>query len=323
MIDRAEEFFRENAGTIIETTVSIFLVIVFLFIAHFILRRLIRRLLQTIVERAESSRARDAAATKRRADTMSATISWGVQVVLLFIGASLILGQLGFNVTALVAGLGIVGIGLGLGAQSLVKDVINGMFILLEDQYGVGDIVQVAGMSGVVEEINPRRTVLRDLDGAVHVVPNSAIIVATNYTQDYSRINLDIGIAYEEDVDEVIETINEVCRELAAAAPGDIVTPPAVLRVNDLADSGVIIKILGDVRIGTQWALMGELRRRIKVRFDQDGIEIPYPQRAVVEKHREPVLQQRLRNARASTEQIPQRSTASRPNIVDNDEPES
>jgi small conductance mechanosensitive channel len=187
-------------------------------------------------------------------------------------------------VTTLVAGFGIIGLGIGLGAQTLVKDVINGMFILVEDQYGVGDVVSIAGVTGVVEEINPRRTVLRDLDGNVHTVPNSAIGVATNMTQQFSRINLDVGVAYEENIDRVIEVINDVCTDLVADYSGDVITPPQVLRVNALADSGVVIKILGDVRIGTQWMLMGELRRRIKNRFDEEGIEIPYPHRTMVQK---------------------------------------
>lgn len=286
MVERAEEFLRNNASTIIETSISIVLVIVILIIAQLVLRRAIRRVLRTISERAESTRRRDAAAIRRRADTMAATVSWGIEIVLILLGASLILGQLGFNVTALAAGIGVVGIALGFGAQTLVKDVINGMFILLEDQFGVGDIVEIAGVAGVVEDINPRRTVLRDLDGNVHIIPNSAITVGTNMTQDYSRINLDVGVAYEEDIDRVIEVVNDVCRELAEAQAEDIVSPPEVLRVQALADSAVVLKILGDVRIGTQWALMGELRRRLKVRFDQEGIEIPYPQRAVTTKTR-------------------------------------
>jgi moderate conductance mechanosensitive channel len=286
VVERAEEFLRDNASTIIETSISIVLVIVILIIAQLVLRRAIRRVLRTISERAESTRRRDAAAIRRRADTMAATVSWGIEIVLILLGASLILGQLGFNVTALAAGIGVVGIALGFGAQTLVKDVINGMFILLEDQFGVGDIVEIAGVAGVVEDINPRRTVLRDLDGNVHIIPNSAITVGTNMTQDYSRINLDVGVAYEEDIDRVIEVVNDVCRELAEAQAEDIVSPPEVLRVQALADSAVVLKILGDVRIGTQWALMGELRRRLKVRFDQEGIEIPYPQRAVTTKTR-------------------------------------
>ncbi len=294
--DQVEEFITETAPAYVETAIAIGLVLVLLVIAHFVLKRLISRLMKRIIERAETTRRRDAETVKRRADTMSATIFWGVQIVLFFIGASLILGQLGFNVTALAAGLGVIGLGLGLGAQSLIRDVINGMFILLEEQYSIGDVVMIAGVDGVVEDINPRRTVIRDLNGSVHVVPNSAIIVATNYTQNYSRIHLDVNIALEEDTDDVIRVINEVCRELSEDRYTDIVSPPAVLRVNDLGPDGVVIKILGDVRIGTQWELMGELRRRLKNRFDREGIEVPYPKRSLLQGDREPVLPQHDRN---------------------------
>ncbi|MDZ7727281.1 MAG: mechanosensitive ion channel family protein [Dehalococcoidia bacterium] len=288
--DRVQEFWDNHQATILETTISIVAVVVLLIIVQLVLSRLIRRLIYGVVARAERTKRQDSVVVKRRADTMSSTITWALDIVLVLLGAALIFSELGFNVTAVVAGLGVIGLGLGLGAQTLVKDVVNGVFILIEDQYGVGDVVGVAGVVGVVEEINPRRTVVRDLDGVVHIVPNSAIVVASNYTSDFSRINLDIGVAYEEDINRVIEVINEVCEGLAQDLPGDIVSPPSVLRVNDLGDSGVIIKILGDVRIGTQWSMMGELRRRLKVRFDEEGIEIPYPQRALVTKEREPEI---------------------------------
>lgn len=289
-LSRLETFWENNQDEIIGTILSIVVIIAFLAIVQFVVRRLVSKALHTIVSRAESKRVRDAAAVKRRADTTASTVSWVLEIFLIFIGAAFILAELGINVTALVAGLGIVGIGLGMGAQTLVKDVINGLFILVEDQFGVGDVVEIAGVSGVVVEINPRRTVLRDLSGNVHTIPNSAIVVATNMTQDFSRINLDVGVAYEEDINHVIEVTNEVCAELAKEKPEDVLTVPAVLRVNDLGDSAVVVKIMGDVRIGTQWALMGELRRRLKVRFDEEGIEIPYPQQATTSKDRDPEI---------------------------------
>ena len=289
-LSRLTEFWENNQDQIVGTSISILVVLAFLFIIHLVVSRLLGRALRTIVARAESSKRRDAALVKRRADTTASTVSWVLQIFLMFLGAAIILAELGINVTALVAGLGIVGLGLGLGAQTLVKDVINGLFILVEDQFGVGDVVEIAGVSGVVVEINPRRTVLRDLSGNVHTIPNSAIVVSTNMTQDFSRINLDVGVAYEEDINHVIEVVNDVCAELAAAHAEDITAGPSVLRVNDLGDSSVVVKITGDVRIGTQWALMGELRRMLKVRFDEEGIEIPYPQRATVTKVREPEI---------------------------------
>jgi len=260
-------------------------------VVNLVLRRLISRLVRGVVAKAESSRRRDPAVVRRRADTMAATMAWVAQIFLLVLGTSLVLSEFGFDITAVAAGLGIAGLGLGLGAQSLVRDVINGMFILIEDQFGVGDVVQLSTtnghtISGAVEEVNPRRTVLRDLSGNVHVVPNSAIVVATNMTQDFSRINLDVAVAYEEDLEQVIAIINGECAGLAADFPDDILKQPSVLRVDDLAASGVTIKVTGDVRVGRQWDLTGVLRRRIKDRFDREEIEIPYPHQAMVMKRR-------------------------------------
>jgi small conductance mechanosensitive channel len=179
----------------------------------------------------------------------------------------------------MLAGLGIVGIAVGFGAQGLIRDIFSGIFILLEDQYRIGDVVNVAGIGGLVEEINLRRTVLRDLDGIVHSIPNGEIKVASNFTKGYSRVNLNISVAYGEDLDHVIEVINRVCKEMAEDPKWstDFVSMPQVLRVDKLGDSGIDIKILGDTKPIRQWDIMGELRLRLKRTFDEEGIEIPWP----------------------------------------------
>jgi len=216
---------------------------------------------------------------KQRANTMSSMlvkIGLGIIVILALIT---ILSELGVNITALLAGVGIIGIAIGFGAQSLIKDYISGIFILLEDQYDIGDVVRVAGIAGLVEEVGLRRTVLRDLDGIVHSIPNSEITTASNFTKGYSRVNLNISVAYGEDLDRVIKVINKVCQEMAED-PGwkaDILSTPQVLRVDNLGDSGIEIKILGDTMPIRQWAVMGELRLRLKRAFDAEGIEIPWP----------------------------------------------
>jgi small conductance mechanosensitive channel len=178
-----------------------------------------------------------------------------------------------------LAGLGVAGIAIGFGAQSLVRDLINGIFILLENQYGIGDVVTAAGISGLVEEVNLRRTILRDLDGIVHTIPNGEIRIASNFTKDYSRVNLNIPVAYGEDLDHVIAVINRIGKELAQdpAWQDLILKPPQVLRVDNFGDSGIEIKVLGDTRPIRQWDVMGELRRRLKKVFDEEGIEIPWP----------------------------------------------
>ena len=179
----------------------------------------------------------------------------------------------------MLAGLGVIGIAVGFGAQTLIKDYLSGLFIILEDPYDVGDVVRVGGIDGLVEEIGLRRTILRDLDGIVHSVPNSEIKTASNFTKGYSRVNLNISVAYGEDLDRVIKVINRVCKEMAEDPKwkADFVTTPQVLRVDNLGDSGIDIKILGDTKPIRQWDVMGELRLRLKRTFDAEEIEIPWP----------------------------------------------
>lgn len=217
--------------------------------------------------------------TEKRVNTLTAVfVSTGG--VLLIIGALFtILAEIGVNISAALAGLGVAGIAIGFGAQTLIRDLINGILILLEDQYRVGDVVQVAGIAGFVQEINLRRTVLRDFDGTVHSVPNGEIKVASNYTKEWARVNLNISVGYGEDLDHVIEVINRVGKELAEDpnwAPL-ILKAPQALRVDAFEDSGIAIKILGETKQMQQWAVTGELRLRLKKAFDEEGIEIPWP----------------------------------------------
>jgi len=216
---------------------------------------------------------------KKRCDTLSSVfINTGI-IVVAIIAILTILPEFGVNITAILAGFGIVAIAVGFGAQTLIKDLLAGVFILLEDQYRVGDVVKVADIAGMVEQIGLRRTVLRDLDGIVHSVANGEIQTASNYTKGYSRLNLNVSVAYGEDLDRVIEVINRVCKEMAEDPKWkrDFISTPQVLRVDNLGDSGIDIKILGDTKPLRQWELTGELRLRIKRTFDQEGIEIPWP----------------------------------------------
>jgi small conductance mechanosensitive channel len=216
---------------------------------------------------------------ERRAKTLTGLIIWIIAIVTGAIAFFLILGELGMDITPMLASAGVVGIALALGAQTIVKDFLGGIFILMEDQYNKGDVVKIAGISGEVEEVNLRRTVLRDLDGIVHTIPNSTITTASNYTRDLSRVNLDIPVAYGEDLDRVFEVINRVGKDLAADAYfGKLIkTPPRVLRVQKFADSAIEIRILGDVQPSMQWEVTGELRKRLKKAFDEERIEIPRP----------------------------------------------
>jgi len=215
----------------------------------------------------------------KRAGTLSSIVTAAAAILVSIIALSMILSELGIDIGPLLASAGIAGVALGFGAQSLIKDLLSGIFIMLEDQYNVGDVVKIAGVCGAVEEITFRRTTLRDLDGIVHNIPNGEIAVASNYTRDYARVNLDVPVAYGEDLDKVMAVIDKVGNAIAQDEHFKtlIKTPPKALRVNNFGDSGIDIKILGDVRPMHRWEVTGELRKRLKKAFDQEGIEIPWP----------------------------------------------
>ena len=262
----------------------ILLVLVLVLVADIALRVVIPHVIRPAVTRQMKGKPDEE--IEQRSHTLVAVLQGSGRFVLVVWALFTILPELGINVTPILASVGIAGIALGFGAQSLVKDVLSGLFILIENQYSKGDVVTVAGISGLVEEVGLRRTVLRDLDGIVHHVPNGQIAVASNFTQEWSRVNMNVSVAYGEDLDKVIEVINRVGHELAADAEFGplILTAPQVLRVEAFEDSGIAIKILGDTEPIRQWDVMGELRKRLKKAFDEEGIEIPLPHRVLVTK---------------------------------------
>ncbi|HEY4712396.1 MAG TPA: mechanosensitive ion channel family protein, partial [Dehalococcoidia bacterium] len=216
---------------------------------------------------------------EKRTNTLLSIFKGVGRVFIIIVTIVMILSEVGVPVAPVLAGFGIVGLAIGFGAQYLIKDLIAGTFILLENQYRVGDVARVADITGLVEEITLRKTVLRDLDGVVHHVPNGEIRVASNFTRHFARVNLDVSVAYNTDLDHAMSVINRVGKELAEDENwrNVIKSPPQVLRVNNLGSSGIDIKIIGDVKPMQQWAVMGELRLRLKKAFDAEGIEIPWP----------------------------------------------
>lgn len=237
----------------------------------------IPKVITTTVNRSKAGQTEDECV--KRTDTLSGVLTTTVQVIVLLVFGFMLLSEFGINIAPILAGFGIVGLAVGFGAQSLVKDIISGLFILIENQYRKGDVVKIADVAGLVEEINLRRTVLRDLDGIVHSVPNGEIRVASNLTKEWSRVNLNISVSYDTDLNKAIAVINRVGEELSKDpewAPF-IIKAPQALRVDNLGDSGIDIKILGDTKPVEQWKVMGELRLRLKKAFDEEGIEIPWP----------------------------------------------
>ena len=218
-------------------------------------------------------------AIKKRTDTLFSVVLGAGRLVITIVVIFMILSELDVPIAPALAGFGIAGVAIGFGAQYMIKDLIAGIFIILENQYRVGDWVMVADISGLVEEVHLRKTVLRDFDGTVHHVPNGEIRVASNYTRKFSRINLNISVAYDTDLDHAMDVINRVGDELAEDERwGKLIKgAPHALRVNNLGDSGIDIKIVGNVNPMQQWAVMGELRLRLKKAFDAEGIEIPWP----------------------------------------------
>ena len=260
----------------------IVLILVLAFVADLVVRVVVPRVIRPTVRRQMKDKPEEE--IEQRSHTLVAVLQGSGRFVLVIWALFTILPELGVNVTPVLASVGIAGIALGFGAQSLVKDVISGLFILIENQYSKGDVVTVAGISGLVEEVGLRRTVLRDLDGIVHHVPNGQIAVASNFTQEWSRVNMNVSVAYGEDLDKVFEVINRVGHELAADPEFGplILKAPQVLRVDAFEDSGIAVKILGDTEPIRQWDVMGELRKRLKKAFDEEGIEIPFPHRVQV-----------------------------------------
>lgn len=222
-------------------------------------------------------------AQTKRADTLTHVVRDVARVAVYAVGALLILSELGVHLGPLLAAAGIGGLAIGFGAQSLVRDVITGFFILLEDQIRVGDVVEIAGVGGFVEEVRMRTIRMRDLSGNFHVVPNGNIEKVKNYTYKFSYYLLDVGVAYREDVDEVMAVLKEVAEELRADPNfgPDIIEPLEMLGVDQFADSAVIIKCRIKTQPIKQWRVGRELNRRIKKTFDARGIEIPFPHRTI------------------------------------------
>ena len=241
-----------------------------------VLKKIIPPLINRVMSRPVQGESREG--LKRRADTLKG-VFLGLTKILIIVMVVLIVLSEYVSIGPLLAGLGIVGVAVGFGAQYLIRDLIAGVFVLMENQYRVGDVAKVADVTGLVEEVNLRKTVLRDLDGIVHHVPNGEIRVASNYSRHFARVNLDIGVSYGTDLDFAIEVINRVCQEMSEEEEWSKVlrTVPKVIRVNKLGDSGIDLKVVGEVKPLEQWNVMGQLRLRIKKEFDKEGIEIPWP----------------------------------------------
>jgi moderate conductance mechanosensitive channel len=221
---------------------------------------------------------------KKRMDTLDGLGVRAIQFFIIVIAALMVLGKLGFDIGPAVAGLGVIGIAVGFGAQTLVRDYVNGALILVENQFSIGDVVRLAGVAGSVEDFNLRRTTVRDMDGVVHTIPNGEIKVASNLTRVWARINQDVTVAYGTDIDRAIGVVDGVGEAMTEDPVWKrrILEPPRVERVEALGEYGVTLKILGSVVAPDQWAAGGEFRKRLLAALEANGIEIPRPQRVIL-----------------------------------------
>jgi small conductance mechanosensitive channel len=222
-------------------------------------------------------------AEKQREDTLIRIFIGATGIAIMAMAILMILQEAGIEIGPILAGAGIVGLALGFGGQYLIRDIISGLFIILENQYRIGDVVNINSTGGLVEDITLRMTTLRDLNGTVHHIPHGEVKIVSNLSKKFARVNLNIGVAYNSNLEQVINVINRIGSELASdpAYKDLILSPPRFLRVDDFADSAIIVKISGDTKPLKQWEITGELRKRIKIAFDKEGIEIPFPQRVV------------------------------------------
>ncbi|HAS10016.1 MAG TPA: mechanosensitive ion channel protein MscS [Acidimicrobiaceae bacterium] len=218
-----------------------------------------------------------------RAQTIGLVLKSTASIVIYSIAVITALAEVGINLAPLIAGAGIVGVALGFGAQSLVKDFLSGLFMLAEDQYGVGDVIDVGEAVGTVEVVNLRTTKLRGVDGTVWHVPNGEIRRVGNMSQQWARALLDVEVAYSTDLGKAEQVVKEVADKLWREDTWrvDILEEPEIWGIQTLGASGIAIRLVVKTQPGRQWAVSRELNRRIKDRFDEEGIEIPFPQQVM------------------------------------------
>ena len=244
--------------------------------------RLLRKGVDVVLARAEGD-PEDTADDDHRVLTLATVFQSVVKIALYVIAALLALDQIGVNTAPLLGSVAILGLAISFGSQNLVRDVVNGFFILLENQYAVGEVITVSGCTGTVERITIRSTWVRQANGDLHVLPNGSISTVTNNTRDWSRAIVHVGVGYGADLDQVEAVVNRVGQEMFADAAWQdaLAEAPAWVGVTELGDSAVVFRCQARVSPGNQWGVGRELNRRLKVALDTEGIEIPFPQRVV------------------------------------------
>lgn len=252
------------------------LLVALIFFSITIISRLINRLIDKTIRVEKKSLLMN----ERRANTLVSTLKRVIKYILVFIAIIISLELFNINTSSIIATAGIGGLAIGFGAQSLVKDIITGFFILLEDQYSVGDYIQTGDKDGIVEELGLRVTKLRAFSGELHIIPNSSIEIVTNKTRGAMRALVRVSISNEEDVDKVIEFLQRKCETLKGH--DSIVEGPTVLGVSDIGEYNVDLTIVAKTKPMEQWAIEREIRKMVAETLHEEGIKWPYPKRNII-----------------------------------------
>ncbi|TGY40035.1 mechanosensitive ion channel family protein [Clostridium sartagoforme] len=263
---------------LIEFIVSKTISMILLIMVMFLIIKIGNKIIDKFVKNQINSK-RSFSMDTKKALTVGAILKSSLKYIVYFSGAAIIIGST-FKVSAAV--LSAVGFVVGIGAQSLVKDIINGFFIIFEDQYGVGDHVTIGVYSGIVENIGIRATTLKDFSGDIHNIPNGSVLEVTNHSRYDMRFIVDVEIAYEEDIDNTINIITNTCKKFQKSNSEDIREDIEVLGAISLNASGVTIRVVGKSKPLSQWKMERELRKEIKKSLDEAGVEIPYPKTQLV-----------------------------------------
>lgn len=271
------EFINAIKNWTLSTGIKIIFILVFTLVLIKIIKVASKRLSSLFLKKRADEE------SEKRARTLASVIQNFLIIIVVVVSGITIIGQLGIEIAPLLATAGIAGVAIGFAGQNLIKDIINGFFFLLWDQIRVGDYIQISDKMGTVEMINLKMTVLRDFNGNVHYIPNGSVDIVTNMTKDFSRYLFEIGVAYREDVDEVIDIIKEVDRELREDPDfkEDILEPIDIFGLDKFADSALIIKARTTTKPLKQWRTAREFNRRLKKKFDERDIEIPFPHRTL------------------------------------------
>ena len=278
-----QEIISQTVAWIITTLPSLLIIFVMAFLALKLTNIFLHRLKPLMIKHMESGTEIDTTEMEKRIDTLLKILRSMIKIIVWLMIGMLILRKIGIDIAPIIAGAGIVGLAIGFGAQELVRDFIAGFFMLLENQIRNGDVAIINGTGGLVEHVGMRTIVLRDLSGVVHIFQNGKINTLSNMTKNWSGMVFDIGVAYKEDTDRVVDVIQQVADEQRADPDfkNKILEPIEIFGVDQFGDSAVVIKARFKTKPIEQWAVGREFRRRLKKAFDDQGIEIPFPHRTV------------------------------------------